>query len=138
MYYNNILQIIINLTNVIGTIYAVLSILQLKSTDLYKSITIDGMDKNDNSLLVQRSQARMGVSLIIYAWISQCIVMFLDITSWKIFTFCIVLYILILIAVCVIIYLLNLKFRKNYIKFRNNKSNAENDRHIESHTWHEF
>lgn len=47
MYYNTILQLLAALTNVIGTTYAVLSILKLKAQDLYQAITIDGMDKND-------------------------------------------------------------------------------------------
>lgn len=61
MYYNTILQLLAALTNVIGTTYAVLSILKLKPQDLYQAITIEGMDKNDESLLVQKKQARTGI-----------------------------------------------------------------------------
>lgn len=65
MYYNTILQLVAALTNVTGTTYAVLSILKLKPTDLYQAITIDGMDKNDESLLTQKKQARIGICLVI-------------------------------------------------------------------------
>ena len=60
MYYNIILQLIAGLTNVVGTAYAVLSILKATPTDLYKSITLKGMGDNDKSLLTQKKSSKNG------------------------------------------------------------------------------
>lgn len=64
----NILSIIYSLINVWGTVWAVLSILKLKLGDVYKSLTVGALLEADESLLVQREQARFGITLVVIAF----------------------------------------------------------------------
>lgn len=63
---------------VAGTVYAVLSILKLDIHDIYKTITLGGMDNRDEELLIQREQARLGIPLVGIGWFGQTIFSFID------------------------------------------------------------
>ena len=138
MYYNTILQLLFALTNVIGTTYAVLSILKLKPKDLYQAITIEGMDKNDEALLVQKKQARIGISLVVYAWVLQVIVSFWIITTLYLFVVCLSAYVILTFILCIILYLSNRKFEKKYYELREKMDKENPDRHSDYHTITEF
>ena len=138
MYYNTILQLLFALTNVIGTTYAVLSILRLKPKDLYQAITIEGMDKNDEALLVQKKQARIGISLVVYAWVLQVIVSFWIITTLYLFVVCLSAYVILTFILCIILYLSNRKFEKKYCELREKMDKENPDRHSDYHTITEF
>ncbi len=138
MYYNTILQLIAALTNVIGTTYAVLSILKLKPHDLYQAITIDGMDKNDESLLTQKKQARIGISLVIYAWILQVMFSFCSISSTKIFILSLLAYVAVTTILCLCLVFANKRFAKKYSELREQMDKENKDRHSDYHSIIEF
>ncbi len=138
MIYNTILQLVASLTNVVGTTYAVLSILKLKPTDLYQAITIDGMDRNDEALLVQKKQARSGISLVIYAWILQVILSIYSITSFRIFLLCMLTYIVITTILCICLFFANKNLEKKYSEVKAKLDKENKDRHIDAHTIIEF
>ena len=100
MYYNTILQLLASLTNVVGTTYAILSVLRLKPKELYQTLTLEGMDRSDDSLLAQKKQARIGISLVIYAWMLQVLFSFWSITSIAMFIWCLVAYLALTFALC--------------------------------------
>ena len=138
MYYNTILQLLAALTNVVGTGYAVLSILKLKPIDLYKSITIDGMDQSDETSLVQRKQARVGICLVVYAWFLQVLFLFLKVSSIKIFIACMHGYVVTTDILCLVLFLSYRRFSKKYFELRENLNKNNRDRHLDSHTITEF
>lgn len=138
MYYNTILQLIAALTNVTGTTYAVLSILKLKPNDLYQAVTIDGMDKNDETLLTQKKQARIGVCLVIYAWVLQVIFSFLSISSGKMFVLSLLAYVVVTVALCLSLHIANKRFAKKYFELREQMDKENNDRHSDYHSIIEF
>mgnify|MGYP003293827733 CR=1 FL=1 len=138
MYYNTILQLIAALTNVTGTTYAILSILKLKPKDLYQAITIDGMDKNDESLLTQKKQARIGICLVIYAWVLQVIFSFFSISSGIIFALSLLTYVVVTVALCFSLFLTNKRFEKKYFELREQMDKENNDRHSDYHSITEF
>ena len=136
--FNTILQLLASLTNVIGTTYAVLSILKLKPSDLYNSITIEGMDKYDESLLTQKEQARVGITLIAYAWILQLVFSFVQIKSCCAFWSCILSYVVFTTVLCIVLHRLNVRFEKTYIDIKEKNKKENPDTHMDSHIWHEF
>lgn len=136
--FNTISQLLASLTNVIGTTYAVLSILKLKPNDLYNSITIEGMDKYDESLLAQKKQARVGITLIAYAWILQLVFSLVQIKSYCVFLICILGYVVFTTILCIALHIINKRFEKTYIDLKE-KSRKENpDNHMNSHIWHDM
>lgn len=138
MQYNTILQLLGALTNVVGTTYAVLSILKLKPNDLYQAITIDGMDKNDESLLTQKKQARIGISLVIYAWILQVIFSFCSISSGQMFMLSLLAYVVVTVFLCLCLFFANKRFEKKYFELRKQMDKENKDRHSDYHSIIEF
>lgn len=138
MYYNTILQLLAGWTNVIGTTYAVLSILKLKPQDLYQAITIDGMDKNDESLLIQKKQARIGIGLVIYAWFLQVVFSFCSVQSCKVFVIALLIYAVVTTALCLCLLVANKRFAKKYLELRKQMDEKSGDRHSDAHSIIEF
>lgn len=138
MYYNTILQLLAGLTNVIGTTYAVLSILKLKPKDLYQAITIEGMDKNDESLLAQKKQARTGIGLVIYAWLLQVIFSFCPALSCEMFVLLLLIYAVGTTVLCLCLRVANKRFAKKYIELRTQMDEVKKDRHSDYHSIVEF
>ena len=136
--YNTILQLLAALTNVIGTTYAVLSILKLKPNDLYNSITIEGMDKYDESLLTQKKQARVGITLIAYAWILQSVFSLVQIKSCCVFLSCILGYNVITTVLCIVLHIINKRFEKTYRDLKEKLKKENPDSHMDYHTVQEF
>ncbi len=138
MYYNTILLLIAALTNVIGTIYAILSILKLKPKELYQALTIEGMDRNDETLLIQKKQARIGIGLVVYAWVLQVLFSFVTVTTIKSFLIWMVIYVFGTVVLCLSIFFLNKRFEKKYYQLRAKLDKENPDRHSDYHTITEF
>ena len=115
-----------------------MSILKLKPDDLYNSITVSGMDKNDEMLLIQKKQARIGISLVIYAWFVQVVFSFLEVQSFKWFVICFIAYIIITAILCIYLIIKNKDFAKKYYEHKKGKEKEDNDRHSDSHIIHDF
>ena len=138
MYYNTILLLIAALTNVIGTAYALLSILRLKPKELYQALTIEGMDRNDETLLIQKKQARIGIGLVAYAWALQVLFSFVTVDTIKSFLIWIVIYVFLTVILCLLIFFLNKRFEKKYYQLRAKLDKENPDRHSDYHTITEF
>ena len=138
MYYNTILLLIAALTNVVGTTYAVLSILKLKPKEIYQALTIEGMDRNDETLLVQKKQARIGIALVAYAWMLQVLFSFVTVNTIKSFLIWLSVYVLITVVLCLLLFFLNKNFEKKYYDLRAELDKENPDRHSDYHTITEF
>lgn len=79
--YNNIANIINDGIGLAGTVIAVLSILNMKFSDIWSSITYGGIAARDEELLIQRRQARTGVIFAIYSWLLKVILIFVKVKS---------------------------------------------------------
>lgn len=133
--FNTILNLVAGLINVIGTTYAVLSILRISPKEIFNSITIKGMDERDDELLTQRKQARMGITLVVYAWIVQVVFSFVTIDSWERFGLALIIVLVVLSILLLLLVLLNKKYDSKYAEYK--KTNASQvDNHLDSHIWH--
>ena len=117
----NILSIIYSLINVWGTVWAVLSILKLKPGDVYKSLTVGALLEADESLLVQREQARFGVTLVVIAFAFQSVNSFVSVDTVGEFLGWLILTVVVLAFACLIIHHMNISFRKEYAVFKEAK-----------------
>ena len=138
--FNTILILVASLINVVGTAYAVLSILRITLKEVFSSITLHGMDERDKELLVQRKQARIGIALVLYAWIVQFVFSFVSLNSWNEFLWALLIVIAILIIILIILFLINKRFESNYRSYKEGqKANPTQDSpHIDSHMWGKF
>lgn len=130
--YNDILISISSLINVIGTVYAVLSILGISITSVYSSITLEGMDEADKNLMVQKKQAVTGIPLVVLGWIFQTLFTFLQVTSLPEFIFSVVIIIVFFILEIIITHFINVKFQKKYDEFK--RADAT-ETHKSAHEW---
>ena len=110
--YNDILLILASLLNVCGTIYAVLSILALTPKDVYKSITLKGIDERNLELIIQKKQARLGITLIVTAWIFQCVFTVFQVNSSCCFWLCITSTIIVMLLELLVMGAINKRFEK--------------------------
>lgn len=136
--YSKILIAGSSLISVVGTVYAVLSILGLTIEDVFRSITLNGMDERDKELLVQKKQAVTGIPLVVLGWIGQTVFSFVEIKSmcWMIASF-------VIIFACVLLEILitrqiNRKFEINYERRYKKQAAKDEETHKEAHQWHEF
>ncbi|WP_448914341.1 hypothetical protein [Gemmiger sp.] len=114
----NILSIIYSLINVWGTVWAVLSILKLSPGDVYKSLTMGALLEADESLLVQREQARFGITLVVIAFAFQSVNSFVSVETVGEFLGWLILIVVVLVFACLIIHHMNNCFRKEYTVFK--------------------
>ena len=138
MYYNTILQVMASLTNVVGTAYAILSILKLKPKELYQTLTLEGMNRSDDSLLTQKKQARIGISLVVYAWILQTLFSFWVITNTIVFILCLIAYGVLTGVLCLILFWVNKNFENRYHKLKKEWEKENLHKHEDLHTYGEF
>ena len=138
MLYNTIIQVIAGLVNVIGTTYAVLSILKASPSDLYRSITLQGMGNNDTTLLIQRNQARIGIGLVALAWIVQTVFSFVQITSFCFFLICISICLIITALLLITLHFVNKKFSDDYYQSKNEFEDKSTEVHTTLHEWNEL
>jgi Bacitracin resistance protein BacA. len=64
-----VMGFLIDLTTIVGTIWAVLAILCMKPSDIYAKATWNALESADRSALVQKKQARSGITLIIISFV---------------------------------------------------------------------
>lgn len=69
--------IIAYILDLIGTVYAVLSILNLSFEEIWTTITHGGIMRADRDKLVQRRQARMGIWFVSCGFILNCALQFI-------------------------------------------------------------
>ena len=114
----NILSIIYSLINVWRTVWAVLSILKLSPGDVYKSLTMGALLEADESLLVQREQARFGITLVVIAFAFQSVNSFVSVETVGEFLGWLILIVVVLVFAYLIIHHMNNCFRKEYTVFK--------------------
>ena len=137
--YPKILQIATSLINVIGTIYAVLSILRLTPKDIFSVVTLEGIDNSDKSLLTQKIQARTGIGLIVIGWSFQTLFEFLPINSCLMFIICIGSLLGVVALWLVFMHIRNKAFKKKYMEYeKKRRAQAEEAIHADQHTWGVF
>ena len=117
--FNNILISVSNLIGVIGTIYAVLSILGLNVQETKKAITFEGIENADKNLLIQKKQAITGIPLVALGWIGQTVFTFLKITDLSCFVMAFIGIIMFVCFEIIITSRYNSKFQKKYDKYKN-------------------
>lgn len=123
----NVLSIIYSLINVLGTVWAVLSILKLKPGDVYKALTVGYFLEADESLLVQRAQARFGITLVVISFALQSINSFVSVNTVGEFLGWMILTVVVLAVACLIIHHMNISFRKEYTVLKEaKKKESEN------------
>lgn len=130
--YSAILSSISALIGVVGTVYSVLSILGLTIQDVFKSITLAGMDSRDEELLLQREQAKTGIPLVALGWLWQTVFMLIKVSSCKIFLIALSVLIISVIVEVLITRHINKRFRQKYEAEKQSKS--ENT-HMDDHSW---
>ena len=128
-----VLQLLLSGINVFGTVYAVLSILKLRIEDVYSAVTLEGIDERDSELLVQRKQARIGITLIIYGWIAQIICSIVNFATPCDYAIALIGVVMIMGVLILIIHFTNKAFEEKYIKYRSEKERVEGT-HAQSHT----
>lgn len=101
-----------------GTVWAVLSILKLSPGDVYKSLTMGALLEADESLLVQREQARFGITLVVIAFAFQSVNSFVSVETVGEFLGWLILIVVVLVFACLIIHHMNNCFRKEYTVFK--------------------
>ena len=130
--YSTILSSISALIGVVGTVYSVLSILGLTIQDVFKSITLAGMNSRDEELLVQREQAKTGIPLVILGWVGQTVFALIKVSSCKIFLIALCVLMLSVIVEVLITRRINKRFRQ---KYETKKQNKSEDTHMDDHSW---
>ena len=132
--YSQILIIISSFIGVIGTVYAVLSILRMDIKDVLRTITYGGIETRDQEVLLQREQARIGIPLVVIGWIYQSAFSLIKVNTAYGFLISIVL-IIISVAIDVRITVKrNKEFRKKYEVERHKPVQT----HKDAHEWHDL
>ena len=121
--WQNIASVIYSLINVVGTIWAVLSILKMKPSEVYKSLTLGGITESDEPLLIQKEQASFGVAWVVVGFVLQSINTFVIVDSLIIFLEWMLFTVVILGAVCYIVHRMNTKFREEYNEYKEKQTN---------------
>lgn len=130
--YSKILISVSSFFGVVGTVYAVLSILKLDIHDIYKTITLGGIDNRDEELLIQREQARLGIPLVVIGWLGQTIFSFIDVVSCRWFVGYLLIFLIIVGILIAVVTWNNKKFRE---KYKENKNSGPQNTHKELHSW---
>ena len=131
--FNTILLLFSAFVGVIGTIYAVLSILALTPDEVHKSITLKGIDERDKELIIQKKQARLGIMLVISAWILQCVFSFVKINCLCWFLFALVATICLVLIEIVIMSILNRKFEEKCVDYGTKRREEEKKKWEDQH-----
>lgn len=118
--FSKILITLCSLIGVIGTIYAVLSILNMKFEDIYKSITLGGIEERDEELLTQREQAQIGILLVVTSWIGQTAFSFLTVKCLSMFLIACLLICMCIFAEILAIHKMNKNFKIKYKELKEN------------------
>lgn len=121
--WQNIASVIYSLINVVGTIWAVLSILKMKPSEVYNPLTLGGITESNEPLLIQKEQASFGVAWVVVGFVLQSINTFVIVDSLIIFLEWMLFTVVILGAVCYIVHRMNTKFREEYNEYKEKQTN---------------
>lgn len=124
--FKNILLLLCNAVNVVGTIWAVLSILKMKPRDIYEATTYEEPLIADEALLQQKKQARCGVSSFVCAFVCQSVLSFMPVTFLKLFMVLLSVFIIVFILVLVVVHHLNRKFAEQYEEEKSRRISSGN------------
>ena len=130
--YSQILIIVSSFIGVIGTVYAVLSILKMEIKDVLNTITYGGLETRDQDVLLQREQARIGIPLVVISWIYQSIFSLIKVNTAYGFIASIVLIVISVFVDVRITIKRNKQFRNEYEVERLKPVQT----HKDAHEWH--
>lgn len=119
--YNSIIDVISGFISIVGTIYAILSLLRMKPADIWNTCTFGGISNRDLEILEQRRQARTGILLVIYGWSIQVVLLFIDIRTFLEFSNTVAVIVLIGILICLLMGESNNRFEENYKREKRKK-----------------
>ena len=97
MVQEKILSVIYSGLNVVGTIWAVYSVIYMTPWEVYNSLTIGGVTSPDKSLISQKKDTLYGIALIIAGFLAQTVLTFVGAPNW-------IYFILYLIGTAILIY----------------------------------
>lgn len=135
--YSFYLQSFAGLVNVAGTVFAVLSILKMKPSEIYRAITLDGIDHGDKDRLIQKKQARVGIGLVVIGWVLQVVFGLVSPTTECAFWISLGCGLLVIIVWFIISYALNRRLDRQYKEYYAEQSNHEST-HKDTHSWGKF
>lgn len=121
MIYNDILLTVVSFLNVIGTIYAVLSIIKIKPKEIYHSITWGGIADRDKEIITQFKQARMGISLVCISWVLEVVLTFYKITSLRNFIIMFIVILAIVVVTVLLVFFIDRHFENVYKRTKEEK-----------------
>lgn len=107
--------------SIVGTTYAILSLLRMKPSDIWNTCTFGGISNRDLEILEQRRQARTGILLVIYGWSIQVVLLFRDIRTFLEFSNTVAVIVLVGIVICLLMGESNNRFEENYKREKRKK-----------------
>ena len=118
---NVLFDIINGFLGVVGTGYAVLSILKLKFEDIRSTITWGGIGERDEETLIQREQARGGLMLVFLSWLFESIGSIVNLGNVQEFILLVIIEIIIIFISSFALKKADKKYRQKYMKYKEGK-----------------
>ena len=97
MIQEKILSVIYSGLNMVGTIWAVYSVIYMTPESVYESLTIGGVTSADKGLIRQKKDTLYGIALIIVGFFGQTILTFVGTPNW-------IYFVLYLIGTAILVY----------------------------------
>lgn len=123
MIQEKILSVIYSGLNMVGTIWAVYSVIYMTPESVYESLTIGGVTSADKGLIRQKKDTLYGIALIIVGFFGQTILTFVGTPNW-------IYFVLYLIGTAILVYVtikvvdsIYCRFIERYIKIKEHKVN---------------
>jgi hypothetical protein len=123
MIQEKILSVIYSGLNMVGTIWAVYSVIYMTPESVYESLTIGGVTSADKGLIRQKKDTLYGIALIIVGFFGQTILTFVGTPNW-------IYFVLYLIGTAILVYVtikvvdsIYCRFIERYMKIKEHKVN---------------
>lgn len=123
MIQEKILSVIYSGLNMVGTIWAVYSVIYMTPESVYESLTIGGVTSADKGLIRQKKDTLYGIALIIVGFFGQTILTFVGTPNW-------IYFVLYLIGTAILVYVtikvvdsIYCGFIERYMKIKEHKVN---------------
>ena len=123
MMQEKILSVIYSGLNMVGTIWAVYSVIYMTPESVYESLTIGGVTSADKGLIRQKKDTLYGIALIIVGFFGQTILTFVGTPNW-------IYFVLYLIGTAVLVYVtikvvdsIYCRFIERYMNIKEHKVN---------------
>ena len=107
----------------VGTIWAVYSVIYMTPESVYESLTIGGVTSADKGLIRQKKDTLYGIALIIVGFFGQTILTFVGTPNW-------IYFVLYLIGTAILVYVtikvvdsISCRFIERYMKIKEHKVN---------------